>query len=138
MKSGAILNRLARDYGIPNEEIVDLIHNLRDDWGLPDLTEPDTLAAPAEYMVPVPEGYDTVVGYLAKRGSSAMFGTPSEIAERTVRDGYWLSWRCGNDFYTVPAPGPLQALGIDRLKAYPVHLLERRSEIQRSRAAQAV
>jgi hypothetical protein len=133
MQSARYLHDISINHDVPAEKLNGLLDALREDWGLPPLSVPDTLAAPAEYIVPVPDGYDTVVGYLAKRGSSAMFGTPSEIIERTQRDGFWLKHRTGNDYYTVPAPKPLRSLGIARINAYPVELLANRSDIQRER-----
>lgn len=77
---------------------------------------------------PLYQGYDTVLGYLAKRRPDDLRWDLWE-AEATQRDGWWLKHRCkerGLESFKVPAPVVLQEQGITEVNAYPVHLLAER------------
>lgn len=79
------------------------------------------------YLSHCPEGYDTVLGYMARHFPDHV-GICAE-AEDTLRDGFWLTHRCrerGLDAVRVSAPQCLQAQGIATVKAYPINLLRER------------
>ncbi len=69
----------------------------------------------------MPETYDTIIGFLAKRG---MF-LPNP--EDTQRHGWKMARAAERDnrqVIRVPAPFVLQEQGIERVNAYPIDLLE--------------
>ena len=75
----------------------------------------------------VPEGYDTIVGRMEKRG----FLTPENLirptAANTVRDGHWCRYECFRfdlGWYKVEAPQKLQDMGIGSINAYPVAVVD--------------
>lgn len=77
---------------------------------------------------PVPEGYDTVVGFIAKTQPSAfeMFADP---ATETQHDGFWLKHqasRRGLGVVKVEAPEAFKEMGIEVINAYPLSLLQER------------
>jgi hypothetical protein len=72
-----------------------------------------------------PAGYDTVLGYMARKNPVAL-GLIEDYAEGTRRDGFWLAARAGDRAVKVEAPKVLQEQGIYRVNAYPVELLQRR------------
>ena len=73
----------------------------------------------------VPQGYDTVLGYLAKHRPDMLELIDYDVPEATARDGFWLKHRCDEVNY-VPAPPVLRAKGIMRVRCWPTDLLERR------------
>lgn len=81
--------------------------------------------APKEFLSPVPRGYDTILGYLAKRWPETM--ADQTRAEDTMRDGWKLKrlterWKCG--FAKVAACPWLIEQGIFTVNAYPLDLLD--------------
>jgi hypothetical protein len=106
---GAILYTL-ESFGKPREPVADPCYA--------DCVSPD-----------VPEGYDTVLGYLAKHHPEALDLFDYSVPEATQRDGYWLAHRVkerGLEPVHVAAPPILAAQGIFQVRAYPVDLLQRR------------
>jgi hypothetical protein len=80
-----------------------------------------------ECISPVPEGYDTVLGFLAKYHADALECFDYTDPATTQRDGWWLSHRSRNCVpWYVPAPPVLREQGIERVRAYPVELLHKR------------
>jgi hypothetical protein len=84
----------------------------------------------AQYMSPCPEGYDTVLGYLAKNHPADLEFMDTD-PEATVRDGFWLTARAkakGIKMCKVLAPEVLRKQGrhIEMVNAYPVSLLAER------------
>ena len=76
----------------------------------------------------VPEGYDTILGFLAKRHPDVLDTFDYRDATLTVRDGFKLAHmdnKLGTPVY-VEAPSCLRAAGIERVRAYPVALLQQR------------
>jgi hypothetical protein len=73
----------------------------------------------------VPEGRDTVLGYLAKHHPEMLELMDFDRPCATARDGFWLAHRWKQVEY-VPAPDVLRAKGILRVRCWPVALLERR------------
>jgi hypothetical protein len=78
----------------------------------------------------VPEGFDTVLGWLAKHHPDVLvlLGDVSD-PQATVRDGWRLAHWCkreGKPVLWVEAPAVLQERGIEKVRAYPVSLLKRR------------
>jgi hypothetical protein len=76
----------------------------------------------------VPEGWNTVLGYLVDTNPEAM-RFMDEDAEATQRCGWWLSARCkrlGITPIKVMAPSILLKQGIFEVNAYPHDLLEAR------------
>jgi hypothetical protein len=73
----------------------------------------------------VPEGYDTVLGYLAKCRPDMLDLMDYEVPETTARDGFWLAHRYKKCDY-VPAPPVLRKKGIMRVRCWPVGLLAER------------
>jgi hypothetical protein len=83
------------------------------------------------YCSPVPDGFDTVLGWYAKQDPWALLIGELWTAEHTMRDGYWLSHRCrerGIPVMRVPAPAVLRDQGIKQVRAYPVSLIRERME----------
>lgn len=77
----------------------------------------------------VPEGWDTVLGYLAKYHPDVLDAFDYSNPSATARDGWWLKHQCmkrGIETPRVPAPPCLRACGIDHVNAYPVTLLAHR------------
>jgi hypothetical protein len=78
----------------------------------------------------VPEGYDTVLGYLAKQHPEVLETFDYSDPQATVRDGWFLARLAGKRLHAlliyVTAPPVLQARGIDSVRAYPINLLARR------------
>jgi hypothetical protein len=85
--------------------------------------EPGPLDARSRLL---PEGYDTVLGYLAKTNPEALALMDWRDPDATLRDGWWLAHRCKHDVRYVPAPDALRRLGIMRVRCYPVELLKLR------------
>jgi hypothetical protein len=97
----------------------------------------DDVAPPAPGMSPgwlkrftseCPEGWNTVLGYLASTNPEALFLMDPD-AEATKRDGYWLINQCkklGIEPVKVRAPAHLIEQGIFEVNAYPEWLLARR------------
>ncbi|WP_296084131.1 hypothetical protein [uncultured Agrobacterium sp.] len=83
----------------------------------------------ADYLSPnVPEGHDTVLGYLAKH-EPFVLSVIEQYAEATVRDGWWLTHRCKTIGITppkVPACLFLVQQGIFEVNCYPLELLRER------------
>lgn len=82
-----------------------------------------------EYLSEVPEGYQTVLGYLAIHHPDVLETVDCTDPEATQRDGFKLSHWCkqeGHGQMYVNAPPVLQERGIRHVRAYPVELLERR------------
>jgi hypothetical protein len=84
---------------------------------------------PSEYFSPdLPEGFDTVLGYLAKHEPYTL-SCIDQFAEATLRDGWWLTHRCrkaGIKPIKVPASLFLVQQGIFEVNSYPVALLQER------------
>jgi hypothetical protein len=81
-------------------------------------------------LTPVPEGFDTVLGYLARYHPDvlAVMGDYAD-PQVTVRDGFKLAHmakRYGCTVLWVEAPPALKAQGIDKVRAYPLSLLAKR------------
>jgi hypothetical protein len=77
----------------------------------------------------VPEGYDTVLGYLAKYQPEVLDMYDYSDPKATQRDGWWLkatTLRMGRVAPLVDAPPVLQRVGITEVRAYPVDVLARR------------
>jgi len=82
----------------------------------------------AVYKSEVPEGHNTVLGYIAENNPE-MLELISDPAEGTQRDGFKLShWvrGYGIDPIKVDAPSILRIKGIEKVNAYPEHLLKDR------------
>jgi hypothetical protein len=79
----------------------------------------------SDFTSDCPAGYDTVLGYMARKNPVAL-GLIEDYAEGTRRDGFWLAARAGDRAVKVEAPKVLQEQGIYRVNAYPVDLLQRR------------
>lgn len=80
------------------------------------------------YLSPVPCGYDTVLGYLAK-SDPELLAYLIDRPEDTLRDGFKLSHWCRREGWTihkVDASPWLRRQGILQVNAYPVELLQRR------------
>lgn len=76
---------------------------------------------------PVPDGYDTVLGYLAKRHPDVLDCFDYSDPQATTRDGWWLHHRTKQDApIYVRAPECLKAHGIEHVRAYPIAVLETR------------
>lgn len=78
----------------------------------------------------VPEGYDTVLGYLAKHHPDVLvlMGDYAD-PQATVRDGFKLAHWCkkqGCPVLWVKAPPVLAERGVDKVRAYPLSLLAKR------------
>lgn len=73
----------------------------------------------------VPEGFDTVLGYLAKRHPEVLALMDWRDPEATARDGLWLSHRYKFQVY-VPACVALRNRGLMRVRAWTVDLLAER------------
>jgi hypothetical protein len=88
-----------------------------------------TLPSPLEdYLTPCPWGHATVIGWLAEHRPE-LIATLGDAAGCTQRDGFWLAHRCrerGIAEVWVRAPKVMQDQGIDRIRAYPVRLVEER------------
>lgn len=81
-----------------------------------------------EYVSPCPEGYDTILGYLAKHNPEALELIDKD-PDATQRDGFWCMHRSrerGITVQKVAAPKFLAKFGIDEVNAYPIELLEER------------
>lgn len=80
------------------------------------------------YVSPVPPGYDTVMGYLAKNQPEALQFDMWD-AEGTQRDGFWCKHQCtkrGLPVCKVPAPAVFDGEGFELVNAYPVEILSER------------
>jgi hypothetical protein len=76
----------------------------------------------------VPEGYDTVVGYLSQY-ETRIWELMDHFAEATQRDGFWLMHRARErnlNVYRVQACPWLIRQGIFQVNAYPLSLLRER------------
>lgn len=73
----------------------------------------------------VPEGYDTVLGYLARCHPEVLDLMDYTQPDTTARDGFWLAHRFKRCEY-VPAPPVLRTKGIMRVRCWPIELLEQR------------
>lgn len=73
----------------------------------------------------VPDGYDTVLGYLARCHPEMLDLMDYAVPETTARDGFWLAHRHKRCDY-VPAPPVLRQRGIMRVRCWPVGLLAER------------
>lgn len=76
----------------------------------------------------VPEGWNTVLGYLAETNPEAL-ALMDKDAEATLRDGYWLAARCkrlGIKPIKVTASTILLQQGVWQVNAYPLWLLTER------------
>lgn len=81
-----------------------------------------------DYTTPCPEGWDTVVGYLAKHRPEVIAAL-GEAAEVTQRDGFWLMHRTrerGLPVVWVRASRVLQEQDVMQVRAWPVDLLSER------------
>jgi hypothetical protein len=74
----------------------------------------------------VPEGRDTVLGYLAKHHPEMLELIDYDVPEATARDGFWLAHRAHEQAVFCPAPPVLRAKGIMRVRAWTVALLSQR------------
>ena len=75
----------------------------------------------------VPEGYDTVLGYLAKHHPDILDLIDRTDPDATARDGWWLSHRCKDSVQQyVLAPECLRAAGIKRVRLWPIALMAQR------------
>lgn len=77
----------------------------------------------------VPQGYDTVLGYLAKHHPDVLDHVDYYDPSVTTRDGWKMSHLCtrkGARVVYVDAPPCLQSAGIERVRAYPIALLATR------------
>lgn len=77
----------------------------------------------------VPEGYDTVLGYLAYHHPDVLDTFDYRDPCQTTRDGYKLMHLArieGAPVIWVEAPPCLREAGIDRIRAYPVEVLAKR------------
>jgi hypothetical protein len=85
-----------------------------------------------ECISDVPEGYDTVLGFLAKRHPDVLEAFDYTNPLNTVRDGWWLARRVKGEKHVrvedryAEAPPVLKEKGIERVRIYPVSLLEQR------------
>lgn len=80
------------------------------------------------FVSPCPEGYDTVLGYLAAVDPWSLLAGLWD-PEATQRDGFWCKHRCERkafDVIKVPAPAVLVEQGIRTVNAYPVEVLKER------------
>jgi hypothetical protein len=76
----------------------------------------------------LPQGYDTVMGYLARTNPESVALLP-DFVDDTQRDGWWLvhrSRRRGVRVIKVQAPLVLRERGIEVVNAYSVDLLRER------------
>lgn len=77
----------------------------------------------------VPEGYDTILGYLAKHHADILDTFDYTVPDATVRDGFKLAYWARTAGYAaryVDAPPCLRAHDILSVRAYPVTLLQQR------------
>lgn len=80
------------------------------------------------YLSPVPPGYDTILGYLAKVNPE-MLELIDKDPEATQRDGFWLPHQAkkrGMAVIKVDACLWLSKFGVSAVNAYPVSLLAER------------
>lgn len=84
---------------------------------------------PNPYASPgLPEGFNTVLGYLAEVNPEALDLMGDPVAD-TQRDGYWLKHQASRrdiQIVSVEAPAPLKDVGIETVNAYPIELLRKR------------
>lgn len=126
--------------GAPNkltrERLGDLAASLEDMIGSVGICEePSTQAKDAEvyqylshFLTETPEGFDTVLGWLAKNNPEALMLMQDPIFD-TRRDGFWLMHKAeqeGCKVKKVSAPPIMAEEGIPTVNAYPNALLERR------------
>lgn len=93
------------------------------------LSASTTLLRHSDCVSPVPKGYDTVLGYLAKYHPDVLDTFDHADPSATQRDGYWLKHRAreqGLAVWMVTAPPILQAAGITVVNSYPLELLAQR------------
>jgi hypothetical protein len=77
----------------------------------------------------VPEGRQTVLGYLADNPHAMQDGVDYTDPATTVRDGQWLAHRAREEVWEqwiVEAPPCLRARDIHTVRAWPLDLLKRR------------
>ncbi len=77
----------------------------------------------------VPDGHDTILGYLAKRHADVLDLIDPNAPGDTVRDGWRLANECkrrGLEPVYVDAPPVLARQGIFTVRAYPLDLLQQR------------
>lgn len=74
----------------------------------------------------VPEGFETVLGYLARNRPDLLDLGDWRDPGVTALDGYWLTHRSQAQSCWVTAPPALEARGIRNVRAYPVALLAQR------------
>lgn len=77
----------------------------------------------------VPEGYDTILGYLAKHHADVLDQLTYSDPRVTVRDGYKLAHlarKANVPVIYVPAPECLSSQGFKTVRAYPLEILEQR------------
>lgn len=75
-----------------------------------------------------PEGWFSVWGFLAQRHPEILFGLGDD-PESLIKDEAWLDRRMealARSIRWLEAPPAIRARGINRVKAYPVDLLEER------------
>lgn len=73
----------------------------------------------------LPDGYNTVLGYLAITADSRLSDDPKD----TQRDGYWLATQCRRLDYEIVRVRACHAMagkGVETVNAYPVHMLRER------------
>ncbi len=79
-----------------------------------------------KFLSPCPEGYDTILGYLAKHFPAQCSDMERPAAE-TVKDGKWLTAKArqypARVIIVVPAPWVLEDIGVREVNAYPVDML---------------
>lgn len=96
----------------------------------PPADEPAPDACYADCITPnVPQGHDTVLGYLARHHADVLDLIDHDQPWTTARDGWWLAhqaMRRGLEPIYVDAPPVLQRAGIFQVRAWPLDLLEKR------------
>jgi hypothetical protein len=73
----------------------------------------------APYVAPTPEGYDTILGYLAKRGIDA-----DDLGRYDSFELMRVANRKGIERPVVEAPAALKAVGIETVRSYPIWMLD--------------
>ena len=90
--------------------------------------EPEGHTPDPQYISPVPNGYDTVLGYLATHQPEALQFDMWD-AEATQRDGFWCRHQCrkrGLPICKVPAPAIFDGESFTTVNAYPLEVLQER------------
>lgn len=120
---------LPGDFGLIYTAMQIICRHSENEPGVRNLTVQTKITAKQyEYISPCPEGYDTILGWMAKHRPEMLEMIDKE-PEATQRDGFWCVHRCrerGIAVQKVPAPEFLAKFGIEEVNAYPTELLEER------------